>query len=108
VNEIKDTIVNWGLMMHLSARYKAPEQATPVVVGEVMLEKAGGMFESEAIQTSRLIHLYKKDGKLLAETKNSLYELKGMSEGFKKYLSDNGHTLDQYIAISQSKKKVEE
>lgn len=96
MGKLTATIENWGIANVQSDIYKAPEQGTPIIVGDMVIE-AMGLKTSKCIQTSRLMKLTVEDGKVIAETRNSVYALEGMSEDFKKYLDDHNYSLSDYI-----------
>lgn len=91
--KLKGIIDNWGIVSKSQDAYKAPEQATTVIIGEI---KDNG--EIKPIQTSSVKSLKVVDGNIIAETRNSFYSLKSISKEFKKYLKDNKHSLSEYIS----------
>lgn len=85
-------IDNWSFVNILEDEYKAPEQATVVIIGTVYGDSRA--VDGTPIRTSILEKFDIKNNR--AFTRNTLYDLGSIDPAFEKYMVDNGHTISQY------------
>lgn len=89
---------NWSVVMCDSDPYRAPEQRVACLAGTVSghpgREYKEDLEDGKPVRTSRIVML---DPVLrIAATQNTEYELGEPSPTWLKWLSDNGHKLEDY------------